>query len=77
MGWLCLIAIQEMMEKIPEFSLLFIVVGGGFYMLGIIFYLWEKLPYNHAIWQGKIAVQSCYLAPFCNRRMCQPLRCSH
>ena len=50
MGWLCLIAIQEMMEKIPEFSLLFIVVGGGFYMLGIIFYLWEKLPYNHAIW---------------------------
>ncbi|MBT5748130.1 MAG: hemolysin D, partial [Candidatus Marinimicrobia bacterium] len=44
MGWLCLIAIQEMMEKIPEFSLLFIVVGGGFYMLGIIFYLWEKLP---------------------------------
>jgi hemolysin III len=50
MGWLCLIAIQEMMEKIPELSLLFIVVGGGFYMLGIIFYLWEKLPYNHAIW---------------------------
>ncbi len=50
MGWLCLIAIQEMMEKIPELSLLFIVVGGGFYMLGILFYLWEKLPYNHAIW---------------------------
>ena len=37
MGWLCLIAIQEMMEKIPELSLLFIVVGGGFYMLGILF----------------------------------------
>ena len=37
-------------EKIPEFSLLFIVIGGAFYMFGIIFYLWEKLPYNHAIW---------------------------
>ena len=50
MGWLCVIAIKEMLEKIPEFSLLFIVIGGAFYMLGIIFYLWEKLPYNHAIW---------------------------
>ena len=50
MGWLCVIAIKEMLEKIPEFSLLFIMLGGAFYMLGIIFYLWEKLPYNHAIW---------------------------
>ena len=50
MGWLCVIAIREMIEKIPEFSLLFIVIGGAFYMIGIIFYLWEKLPYNHAIW---------------------------
>ncbi|HIA93841.1 MAG TPA: hypothetical protein EYO16_01015 [Candidatus Marinimicrobia bacterium] len=50
MGWLCVIAIKEMLEKIPEFSLLFIVIGGAFYMFGIIFYLWEKLPYNHAIW---------------------------
>ena len=50
MGWLCVIAIKEMLENITEFSLLFIVIGGAFYMLGIIFYLWEKLPYNHAIW---------------------------
>jgi len=50
MGWLCIIAIKEMLEKIPEFSLLFIVIGGGFYMTGIIFYLWERLPYSHAIW---------------------------
>ena len=50
MGWLCVIAIREMLENIPEFSLLLIVIGGAFYMIGIIFYLWEKLPYNHAIW---------------------------
>jgi len=50
MGWLCIIAVREMLEKIPEFSLLFIVIGGAFYMMGIVFYLWEKLPYNHAIW---------------------------
>lgn len=50
MGWLCVIAVKEMLEKVPEFSLIFIVVGGAFYMIGVIFYLWEKLPYNHAIW---------------------------
>jgi len=50
MGWLCVIAIKEMLEKIPEFSLSFIFIGGVFYMVGVIFYLWERLPYNHAIW---------------------------
>lgn len=50
MGWLCIVAMKEMILKIPEFSLYFIVIGGAFYMLGVIFYLWEKLPYNHAIW---------------------------
>tara|TARA_B100001105_G_scaffold21780_1_gene15523 strand:+ start:728 stop:907 length:180 start_codon:yes stop_codon:yes gene_type:complete len=39
-----------MFVKIPEFSLSFIFIGGVFYMAGVIFYLWERLPYNHAIW---------------------------
>ena len=50
MGWLCMVAIKEMFIKIPEFSLSFIFIGGVFYMAGVIFYLWERLPYNHAIW---------------------------
>ena len=50
MGWLCVVAIKEMFVKIPEFSLLFIFIGGMFYMVGVIFYLWERLPYSHAIW---------------------------
>ena len=24
--------------------------GGVVYSLGVIFYLWERIPYNHAIW---------------------------
>ncbi|MBT3179889.1 MAG: hemolysin III family protein [Candidatus Marinimicrobia bacterium] len=50
MGWICVIATNKMLETIPDFSLIFIGVGGAFYMVGIIFFLWEKLPYNHAIW---------------------------
>jgi hemolysin III len=25
-------------------------LGGLTYTLGVIFYVWEKMPYNHAVW---------------------------
>ena len=32
-------------------GVLILLVGGGlFYSLGVIFYAWEKLSYNHAVW---------------------------
>lgn len=27
-----------------------IIAGGGFYVSGTLFYMWKKLPYQHAIW---------------------------
>jgi len=27
-----------------------LIGGGAFYTVGVIFYRWKKLPYNHAIW---------------------------
>jgi len=50
MGWLCVIAFKEMLARIPFGGLILLVAGGIVYMLGIIFYAWKKLPYNHAIW---------------------------
>ena len=50
MGWLAIIGIKEMLVSIPMAGLILLVTGGIVYMLGIIFYAWEKLPYNHAIW---------------------------
>jgi len=29
-----------------------LVAGGLTYTAGVVFYRWEKLPYNHAIWHG-------------------------
>ncbi len=26
------------------------ILGGVTYTLGVIFYAWRKLPYNHAVW---------------------------
>lgn len=50
MGWLCLVAIKEMFAAIPFNGMLWIIAGGCFYTFGVIFYVWHKLPYNHAIW---------------------------
>ena len=50
MGWMCLLLFKEMLLKVPPWGVAFLITGGIVYTLGVIFYAWEKLPYNHAIW---------------------------
>ena len=50
MGWVVLNAIKPLVEATPTGALVWVTVGGLLYTGGVVFYLWEKLPYNHAIW---------------------------
>jgi hemolysin III len=50
MGWLIVIAMREFTLHVQPTSILLLVVGGLSYTLGVLFYLWQKLPYHHAIW---------------------------
>ena len=50
MGWLCVIAFKEMLVKVPPGGVTFLITGGVMYTVGVVFYAWHKLPYNHAIW---------------------------
>jgi hemolysin III len=50
LGWLALVAIKPMLETVGAGGLALLVVGGLFYSLGVIFYVWERLAYNHAVW---------------------------
>ncbi len=50
MGWLMIIAVGPMMENLPKISLLFLLLGGIFYSVGVIFYVWRNLKYGHGIW---------------------------
>lgn len=50
MGWLAIIAVKQLITKLPPASLLWLVVGGVTYTLGITFYAWKRLPFNHAVW---------------------------
>jgi hemolysin III len=50
MGWLIVVAIKPLYEGLELAGFLLLVGGGVLYTVGAIFYLWEKLPFNHAIW---------------------------
>lgn len=50
MGWLIIVAISEMLAKVPSGAMWLLLAGGLVYTLGAIFYSWERIPYNHAIW---------------------------
>jgi hemolysin III len=50
MGWFVVIAIKELMQNMDSGGLWLMLIGGLFYSVGVIFYVWKSLPYNHAIW---------------------------
>ncbi len=50
MGLLIVIAFKPMLLMLPRKMIVCLFIGGAFYILGIIFYLWKKLPYHHPIW---------------------------
>lgn len=50
MGWLMLIGGRAFFVSLPIPVIIMIVIGGGLYTSGCIFYLNKKIPYNHAIW---------------------------
>lgn len=50
MGWLVIVAINPMLEHVATGGLVLLLAGGLFYSLGVIFYVWDSLKYNHAIW---------------------------
>ena len=41
---------EPLMAALPSAGIWLLAAGGVVYSLGVIFYLWERIPYNHAIW---------------------------
>lgn len=50
MGWTLLFILPAMLRHIPARGLWFILAGGLSYSLGVVFYLWRRLKFSHAIW---------------------------
>lgn len=51
MGWLCLIALEPLLQTLPENGFAWLLAGGIFYTVGVAFYaLDDRVPHFHGIW---------------------------
>ena len=56
-------AYKSVVAALPTATFWLIVIGGGFYAVGIIFHLWEKLRFQNAIWHSFVLVAAgCHYA---------------
>ncbi len=50
MGWLVVVAIQPLWERMPPAGLMWLVAGGVAYTGGVAFYTMKRVPYAHFLW---------------------------
>jgi hemolysin III len=50
MGCILVVGGRKFFGYLPDSVVIFICIGGGIYILGIFFYLWDKYIYTHAVW---------------------------
>ena len=50
LGWLIVVDLEGLLTLVPIKGVLWLVAGGLFYTVGIVFYAFDRIPYNHAIW---------------------------
>ncbi len=50
MGWLIAFDFSSVLEAQSTLGIALLAIGGAFYTLGILFYVVQKIPYNHTIW---------------------------
>ena len=62
MGWLVLIAVVPLVERVPAAGLAWLVAGGLAYSLGVVFFMLDsRVRYAHAVWHAfVIAGTACH-----------------
>jgi hemolysin III len=50
LGWMLMIAFKPLSAALAANGVALLFIGGLAYTVGVLFFLWERLPFNHAIW---------------------------
>ncbi|MDY4163252.1 MAG: hemolysin III family protein [Sutterella sp.] len=50
LGWCVVLVMKPLAAALPAAGLWLLAGGGVVYSLGVVFYLWDRIPFNHAIW---------------------------
>ena len=63
-GWAVLAAWEPLMSAAVSGQVLTLLMAGGvLYTVGVVFHLWERLPFQNAIWHGFVlSAASCHYA---------------
>lgn len=63
LGWSALAVIQPLSASVPVTAMVLLAAGGVLYSVGVVFHLWERLPFQNAIWHFFVlAATSCHFA---------------
>jgi len=52
LGWIGILVIDPMLETLRLSTVLLLAAGGLLYSIGVMFHLWERLPFQNAIWHA-------------------------
>lgn len=52
LGWLGALAVAPLMGRLDAATLWLLLAGGVIYSAGVVFHLWQRLPFQNAIWHG-------------------------
>jgi len=58
MGWAVVVVGQPIIAGLATASWVLIIVGGALYTVGVVFHLWDRLPFQNVIWHGHVLVAS-------------------
>ncbi|MFN7003686.1 MAG: PAQR family membrane homeostasis protein TrhA [Roseinatronobacter sp.] len=58
MGWVGVLILPDLAQSLSPLILTLMLAGGMVYTLGVVFYLWTRLPYHFAIWHVFVLVAS-------------------
>lgn len=58
MGWLVVIALGPLTAALARGGMVLLVLGGIAYTSGVLFYVWRRLPYHHAVWHAFVLAGS-------------------
>lgn len=56
LGWCVVLVFGPVSQSITSATAILIVIGGCLYSVGVIFFLWERLPFQNAIWHAFVLV---------------------
>lgn len=62
-GWAVLAAWEPLRAALPGAAFVLLTLGGLLYTVGVVFHVWDRLPYQNAIWHGFVlSAASCHYA---------------